>query len=326
MTRTLVGMLLFSSIGYAGTLGNQSIAVDCAFSVTITATSASDGLILDPGDPIFSKTCPGTGLSFRNTVDPQLDSVPSFTLDCNHAGTIRGSGKGNGIALRGPQFKVYNCTVDGFGTGIAAGGDGDDLENNVVQNSTGDGFYLHRPRDLIHNENFLGVFVVNDQALNNGHFGFRFKGGGFYVSGANHASGNTLGGYSMTRGVGNSFDQDGPGNDNYATDNGGPGFYITSVGFDSCCIPVSVAHIQAQNNAGAGVVYVGRFGCECNATLPECLQDGCLPVYFSALSVTASGNSGTCPRGTAPLPPGGDGQICIGATNCTGRDYLGPAC
>jgi len=89
--------------------------------------------------------------------------------------------------------------------------------------------------------------------------------------------------------------------------------------------------IHAQNSAGAGMIYVGRFGgaCECNATLPECLQPGlsrCLPVYFTASSVIADGNGGTCPRGTAALPPGGDGQICIGATNCTGRDYNTPAC
>src|SRR5262245_720781 len=98
----------------AGDLGGTPLAVDCGTVVTVTDDNAFSTLTLEPSDPIFSKVCANDGITVRNQGKGAIDR--GLALDCQgNAGqatagkSIKGSAKGTGIELQGPNLMVTNC-------------------------------------------------------------------------------------------------------------------------------------------------------------------------------------------------------------------------
>ncbi len=298
--------LACAGVAPAATLrpSNVSMAVDCNFKLQVTPTLDGQTLQLESTEPIFSHPCSNNGIVLSNRGKGAADRT--FTFDCLHLGTIRGSSRGKGLQIKGPGLVVMSCDVDGFSNGVVVSDDGAEVDDTIVQNSTRDGFSVKDPVNP-NSDKFLGTSLFGNQSLNNRGFGFKMKGNGFDLEGGNFVSnlalGNHSGGFSVV-GDGNVLS----GND--AISNGGAGVMILG---KSCCLPNSFDTARALNNAQAGIVYAGRDqGTTCSAA-------GCLPLGIDLSAqgaIFASGNASICPAGTTtakPIP----GQICIASKTCS---------
>jgi hypothetical protein len=288
--------------------GNIAVTVGCGFTLRITDAANAQTLQLEPNDPIFAGPCVGDALSIKNTGRNALNR--SFTLDCNQAGTLRGSNIGTGIRIRGAGITVMNCTLSGFHTGVVASGDGETVQDTTAENCAADGFDIRDSINL-NSASFSGTFISSDQALHNAGVGFALKGNGFTLDNSGNifltslADGNLRGGFVL-----NGRENTISGCD--ASNNGGPGFAVIE---KSCCsINYSFDTSRAVANTGPGIVYIGRDdGTNCVGGI--CYPGG-VDLSGSSTGIFAFDNGGVCPPGTLPFPPTSSGQICLAAKSC----------
>ncbi len=288
----------------AGSIDSTPITVACNTTITVTDTMAFQTLTLDSTDPILSTVCDKGGIAIKNTGSNAINR--GFTLDCqtNQANPISGSGKGVGIALSGPFLTVQNCYVSGFGTGISVIGDVSTIQDNQVQNSTGDGFDVKDKLGL-KSPNLSGTFVAGNRASDNGGWGFNLHGnvvntstGSFF---SNIAEGNASGGFLVT-GEGNGlFNLE-------AFNNGGPGISVTSANCCSGSRGEFLSAVVAGGNAGPGIIYSAKDDASnCVGSLdPSCAGGTFFPLGFDTTpsAIAAWNNAGTCPADSLPFIPG----------------------
>jgi len=317
----LVVLLGLCGPASAGSIGGTPITVSCGTTVKVDDNNAFQTLTLDSTDPILSTTCAIDGITIKNLGPGRNDR--GFLVDCggNQAKPIKGSGKGTGIELLGPNLMVFNCSVSGFANGITVTGDGSDIEDNQVANSTGDGFVVNDPI-FFRNPNIIGSNFTGNQAVNNHGWGFNLKGSLMNVGTGNvfnnFASGNTLGGF-LVKGEGVSM------SGNEAVANAGPGFFVTSTNCCSGSLGQFFTSALAVGNSGPGIVYTARNdGSNCVGSVdPACTGGTFFPLGFdtSAGAISASGNGTTCPTGSLSFIPGvcpiTKGRLC--SDNILGR-------
>jgi hypothetical protein len=303
MTRVFLALALIVPLGCAGlaragTLDALPVTVGCGFKAR--ANGAGPTLTLDSSDPITlpGTTCGADGIVILNDGLHKLDN--SFTLDCNFL-TIKGSGQGRGIVLKGPNISVFNCGVNGFGNGIVSNGDGNDIETSTVQHSVGDGFVVKNVLTslALKNGDFSGVFISGNTSLLSGGWGFRIKGTGVEStsdSGQNKALQNTAGGFQIRGKFHEIAGQ--------AIANGGVGIDMAN---KNCCTPNFLSEVDAFLNAGPGVIYRDRDdrGNCLDGTGVSCTGGVFLPEGYdpSPGAVNFGSNGGSCPQGSLASTP-----------------------
>jgi hypothetical protein len=304
LSGALVVLLGLCGPASAGSIGSTPITVRCGSTVIVNNDNAFETLTLDSSDPILSTVCRGDGITIKNQGAGHNDR--GFTVDCggNQATPIKGSANGIGIALLGPNLAVFNCAIDGFKNGIAVTGDGSDIEDSQVQNSSGDGFVINDPVSF-RNPNLIGSNFTGNQAINTKGWGFNLKGSIMNVGTGtffnNVASGNALGGF-LVKGEGVSMFG------NEALSNNGPGFSVLSTNCCSGSLGQAFSSSLALSNAGPGVVYTGKDdGSNCVGSLdPNCTGGKFFPAGFDATpgAIVSSGNGTSCPVGSLPFIAG----------------------
>jgi len=275
----------------------------CGMVINVDASNNGKTLFLAASDPILSAPCSGNGITVINKGRNAVNQ--SFTIDCqtNQSNPITGGPTGIGIMLKGVNLSVFNCYVDGFGTGMASNGDGSDIEDSQVQNASGDGFYV-KSRVKITNLNIIGVTFTGNGAFSNGGWGFNMPANEIFSG-----TGTTFNNIADTNGKGG-FYVKGDGNalsGNEAFNNGGPGFLIIS---KSCCSGSSGQSFDtatASSNVGPGIVYEARDdGSNCvGGSGPSCTGGTFYPTGFDTTpgGINAADN-GPCPPGSLPFQNG----------------------
>jgi len=312
----LVVLLGLCGPAVAGSIDGTPFTVRCGTTILVTDANAFGTLTLDATDPILTTACQGNGLTIKNQGTGHNDR--GFTVDCTGTAgmAIKGSATGTGIKLLGPNLAVFGCTTDGFQTGIAVTGDGSDIEDSVVQNSSGDGFVVNDPVGF-RNVNLIGSNFTGNQAVKSGGWGFNLRGSVMNVGTGtffnNIATGNALGGF-LVKGEGVAMFG------NEAFFNTGPGFSVLSTNCCSGSLGQFFSSAVAQGNSGPGIVYSAKNdGSNCvGSSDPNCVGGRFFPLGFdtSAGAISAAGNGTTCPAGSLPFPIPGVCAIVLGR-QCT---------